>query len=433
MEMNRRPMRIPIVLLMALTGLAAAQTPPKPKLDLRGDRFRGLSYGELNPEQKVLVDRALAGRGPIGTFNIVLRSPQLMEAMRGLAGGRSLSAKQNELVILLNARYWTTQYEWLVHHRVAVRAGLGDATIAAILEGRRPAGLLADEEPIYNFMVELLTSKQVSDTSFQAAKDQVGEKGIVDMLGVAGFYGATSMFMNVDRYPMDTPDQKPELSPLDHPLPSRGSTEEILRAQAAPAPKTAGPLRGDRFKPLTLEEMTTEQKTLFELVTSGKIQGGAGGPLNVLLRSPQLGESVLRYGVYERFQSPLPPKLVELAALVTTRAWTSQFPWQAHHRAATQAGPSDGIIAAIANGRRPAGMQPDEEAVYNFCTELFRTTQMSDATFAVLKDKMGERGVVEVVGVMGYYQIVSMTLNIDRYPLPDGAKPELAVLSNPIP
>ena len=240
------------------------------------------------------------------------------------------------------------------------------------------------------------------------------------------------MFMNVDRYPLQG-DQKPELKPLDRPLPSRGSTEEILRAQAAGAPKTAAPLRGDRFHPLTSEEMTSDQKALFDQVTSGKIEGGTGGPLNVLLRSPQLGESVLRYGAYERFHSPLPAKLVELAALITTRAWTSQFPWQAHHRAATQAGLSDAIIGAIANGKRPAGMQPDEEAVYSFCTELIWTTQMSDATFATLKDKLGERGVVEVIGVMGYYQIVSMTLNVDRYPVPDGAKPELAVVANPIP
>src|SRR5215471_18863175 len=123
MEMTRRSMRISIVLLIALGGTVAAQAPPKPKLDLRGDRFHGLTYEELNPEQKVLVDRALAGRGPIGTLNILLRSPQLMEAMRGLPGARSLSARQNELIILLNARYWMTQYEWIVHHRVAVRAG----------------------------------------------------------------------------------------------------------------------------------------------------------------------------------------------------------------------------------------------------------------------------------------------------------------------
>jgi 4-carboxymuconolactone decarboxylase len=170
-----------------------------------------------------------------------------------------------------------------------------------------------------------------------------------------------------------------------------------------------------------------------DLVTSGKIQGGTGGPLNVLLRSPQLGQSVLRYGEYERFHSPLPPKLVELAALITTRAWRPNFPGRRTIAAATHAGLSDAIIAAIANGRRPLNMQPDEEAVYNFCAELFKTTQMSDATFAALKDKLGERGVVEVLGVMGYYQIVSMTLNVDRYPVPEGARPELPVLTNPIP
>ena len=425
-------MRIALLLTLALSGIAQAQ-PTGPKLVLRGDRFRGLTYEELTPEQRALADRALAGRGPIGDFNILLRSPQLSEAMRGLAGARSLSAKQSELAILMNGRYWTSQFEFVVHHRAATRAGLSEATSEAIIEGRRPASMPPDEEVVYNFLAELLNAKQVSDASFQAAKDTLGEKGIVDMLGVVGFYHTASLFMNVDRYPMANSEQKPELKPLVRPIPLHGTAEEIARAQAPAASKTAGPLRGDRFKPLTSEEMTSQQKALMDKVQSGKIEGGTGGPLNVLLRSPDLGEAVLRYGAYERFHSPLPPKLIELAALITIRSWTSQFPWTAHHRAATQAGLNEAIIGAIAQGKRPTAMQPDEEAVYNFCAELLKTTQMSDATFNALKDKLGERGVVELLGVMGYYQIVSMTLNVDRYPLPEGSQPELRALANPIP
>lgn len=225
-------MRFAPLTFLALSALAAAQdtvkqpaapkpAPGKPKLDLRGDRFPGLTYEEMTPAQKVITDRALAGRGPIGTFNILLRSPELSEAMRGTAGGANsaLSAKQRELAILINARYWTTQFEWLVHHRAATQAGLNEATITAIAEGRRPASLLPDEEPIYNFLRELLNDKQVSDTSFAAAKNLLGEKGIVDMIGLVGFYQVTSMLMNADRYPMQTPDQKPELKPLARPLP----------------------------------------------------------------------------------------------------------------------------------------------------------------------------------------------------------------------
>src|SRR5579863_1299513 len=114
------------------------------QLNLRGDRFRGLTYEELTPAQKVIADRALAGRGAIGIFNITLRSPELSDAMRGISASRTqpqLSTRQNELAILLTGRFWTTQYEWMVHHRAAGRAGLSEETIAAIAEARRPAAL----------------------------------------------------------------------------------------------------------------------------------------------------------------------------------------------------------------------------------------------------------------------------------------------------
>jgi 4-carboxymuconolactone decarboxylase len=187
-------------------------------------------------------------------------------------------------------------------------------------------------------------------------------------------------------------------------------------------------LRGDRFKPLNYDQMTAEQKVMADLVMSGRIQGGTGGPFNVLLRSPALGTAVVRYGEYVRFRSPLPAKLNELAALITTRYWNAQFPWYAHHRAAVQAGLSEAIISAIAEGRRPEAMQADEQAIYNFCTELLKTSEVSDATFRAAKDKLGEAGVVELLGIVGYYGTVSMLVNTDRYPLPDGVTAELKPL-----
>jgi len=200
-----------------------------------------------------------------------------------------------------------------------------------------------------------------------------------------------------------------------------------VASSQGPSPNSA-PLRGDRFKPLAYDQMTPEQKKMADLVMSVKIQGGTGGPFNVLLRSPALGEAVVRYGEYVRFRSPLPAKLNELAALITTRYWTAQFPWYAHHRAAVQAGLKEAIISAIAEGRRPESMTPDEEAIYNFCTELLKTSEVSDATFRAAKDKLGEAGVVELLGIVGYYGTVSMLVNTDRYPLPEGVMPELKPL-----
>jgi len=129
-----------------------------------------------------------------------------------------------------------------------------------------------------------------------------------------------------------------------------------------------------------------------------------------------------------RFATTVPRKLYEMAIIITARHWTSQFEWTAHRRGAVQAGLSPAIADAIAEGRRPAAMEPDEQAVYNFATELLDTRQVTDATFDAAKRSVGERGVVELINVMGYYGLVSMLSNVDRYPLPEGAPPELKPL-----
>jgi 4-carboxymuconolactone decarboxylase len=186
-------------------------------------------------------------------------------------------------------------------------------------------------------------------------------------------------------------------------------------------------LRGDRFKPLAYDEMNPAQKTMIDHLLAGP-RGGADGPFNVLLRSPEMGDLAQQFGAATRFSTSIPRKLNELAIIITARHWTSQYEWQAHHRAALQAGVSPAIADAIAEGKRPTGMQKDEETVYNFCTEMLTTKQMSDATFKTTKDAFGERGVVDLIGVMGWYQTVSMLLNTDRYPVPAGTQPELKPL-----
>jgi 4-carboxymuconolactone decarboxylase len=186
-------------------------------------------------------------------------------------------------------------------------------------------------------------------------------------------------------------------------------------------------LRGDRFQPLTYDKLTPEQKTMVEHLLSGE-RGGMNGPFNVTLRSPEMGDLAQKLGAQLRFHSSLPNRLNEMAILMTARFWNAQYEWSAHKKNALTAGLSPAIVDAIATGRRPASMQPDEEAVYNFADELFRTREVGDRVFKAAVDKFGERGVVDLTGVMGYYCFVSMMLNIDRYPLPDGEKPELRPL-----
>jgi len=144
-----------------------------------------------------------------------------------------------------------------------------------------------------------------------------------------------------------------------------------------------------------------------------------------------MGDLAQQFGAATRFHSSLPKKLNELAIITTGRYFTSQYEFQAHHRAALEAGLSPAIADAVAQGKRPTGMSKEEATVFDFCWELLTTKQVSDANFKAAKDTFGERGVVDLIGVMGWYSTVSMALNVDRYPVPDGQKPELAPLKLP--
>ena len=202
----------------------------------------------------------------------------------------------------------------------------------------------------------------------------------------------------------------------------------LAAAATAQTPTTTDlHLRGDRFKPLTFSELTPEQKTLVDHLLSGD-RGTLNGPFNVLLRSPEMGDLAQKLGAYIRFRTTVPAKLNEFAILITARGLNVQYEWAAHHKNALQAGLSPAIIDAVAVGKRPASMQPDEEIVYNFANELVNTKQVSDAAFRAAVDKFGERTVVDLIGTIGYYHFVSMILNVDRYPMPEGAQPELKPL-----
>jgi 4-carboxymuconolactone decarboxylase len=179
-----------------------------------------------------------------------------------------------------------------------------------------------------------------------------------------------------------------------------------------------------RFSPLQEADMSEAQKKARDGIVSGP-RAGMRGPFNALLRSPDLADRAQRVGEYVRFRSSLPAALSELAILVTARYWTAQFEWYAHAMLAQKAGLDPKIVEAIAENRRPAAMSGDEEIVYDFCHSLHHRKGVDDAVFARTRERFGEQGVVDLIGACGYYTMVSMILNVDRYPLPEGVAPPL--------
>lgn len=185
-----------------------------------------------------------------------------------------------------------------------------------------------------------------------------------------------------------------------------------------------------RFPLIPLKNLTPEQKAMSDAIKSGpraklassgaSKPGPLGGPFNVWLRSPGIGSLIQQLGEEIRFRSSLSGKLNELAILVTARNWTSQYEWVAHHKLALEGGLDPKIAEAIAECRRPEGMDPDETLVYEFSQELQETKGVSDGMYARAVARFGERGVVDLISVNGFYVLVSMCLNVDRTPVPPG-------------
>ena len=180
--------------------------------------------------------------------------------------------------------------------------------------------------------------------------------------------------------------------------------------------------REPRFPEIKREQMTDAQKRVYDEIASSR--GGVRGPFGVLLRSPELADRWQRLGEYVRFKTSLPPRLNEFAILITARVWGSKYEWFAHRPLAIKGGLAESIAEDLAQNKRPANMKPDEEVVYDFCTTLHREHFIDEALFKRAMETLGERGVIDLVAVSGFYAAVSMVLNVAEIPIPpDGKSP----------
>ena len=179
-----------------------------------------------------------------------------------------------------------------------------------------------------------------------------------------------------------------------------------------------------RLAPLDLEKLTDEQKESADAIRNGP-RGGLRGPFEAWLRAPGLADTAQRLGAYCRFGSSLAGDINELAILLTGKYWKAQFEFWAHARLALEAGLAPEIIEAVRTGAAPPFTREIERVVYAVVTEYFETHRLSDGTYARAIEVLGERGLVDLIGVVGYYGLVSMTLNVFEVGLPEGQKDPL--------
>ncbi|HEX6691741.1 MAG TPA: carboxymuconolactone decarboxylase family protein [Burkholderiales bacterium] len=181
-----------------------------------------------------------------------------------------------------------------------------------------------------------------------------------------------------------------------------------------------------RFPKLTPEGMTPRQREVAAEISAGP-RGEVRGPFLALIHHPELAQRLQQLGEQLRWGAKLPPRLVELAVLVTARRWSCQHEWFIHSKLARDAGLPEEVIAAIQNGERPS-MAPEDAAVYAFCTEAHLDGRVSDAKFEEVKKRFGLDGSLELLALCGYYSLMAMVLNTAGLPLPGNAEPPLKPL-----
>jgi len=199
--------------------------------------------------------------------------------------------------------------------------------------------------------------------------------------------------------------------------------ETMLRATATLLllAGSAVALTGERFAEIPLDQMTPAQRTVAEAIMSGPRQK-MSGPFNAWLRSPELADRLQKVGEYVRFKTSLDKRLNEMAILMTAQYWSASYEWYAHAPLAAKAGLAPEVIKALGEGKKPDNMKDDEAIVWEFTTQLRRDHGVDDAIYARALEKFGENGIMDLVGVNGYYDVVSMTLNVAHVVPPNDAE-----------
>jgi 4-carboxymuconolactone decarboxylase len=186
-------------------------------------------------------------------------------------------------------------------------------------------------------------------------------------------------------------------------------------------------MASDRLPMIPADQLTDEQRRAVAAFTAGR-QTPVFGPFTALLRSPEVMLRAQAMGDHFRFHSSLPQALTEFTILVTARQWTQRFQWSYHCPLALAAGIRPETVTSLAAGMRPEPMTDDEALVYDFCTELERHHTVSDALYTRATARFGERGLIDLVGTVGYYTFQAMVLNTARAAGPEGSAPDLPSL-----
>jgi 4-carboxymuconolactone decarboxylase len=204
-------------------------------------------------------------------------------------------------------------------------------------------------------------------------------------------------------------------------MPARKTAKPSKKSPARKSIAKSAKIGPIRLPMIPEDKLTAEQRALMGAIASGpRGQFKMGGPFFCYLHSPAFGELAQKLGAYLRFGTSIAPRLTEFAILTTAHHWKAQYEWAAHDPQALRAGVTRKTIEDLRNGREPRSAPKDERAIYAFIKELYRTGRAGDRNYKAVRAIIGDAGMVELVGLLGYYSLVAMTLNVFRMPVPEG-------------
>jgi 4-carboxymuconolactone decarboxylase len=214
------------------------------------------------------------------------------------------------------------------------------------------------------------------------------------------------------------------LSNSMHPSQRTNMAKKQKKTSSRVKSKASAKQTPSRLPALALDSLSGDQQSLVDAIKSGpRGQFNNEGPFAVFLHAPAYGALAQKVGGHLRFNTSVPPRLSEFAILCTGQFWKAQYEWYAHATIAAKQGVKEATIRDLKAGREPKSAPRDELAIYAFVKELYATRRVSNPTFARVHKVLGDAGMVELVGILGYYALISMTLNVFRMPLPEGEIP----------
>jgi 4-carboxymuconolactone decarboxylase len=358
---------------------------------------------DIAPEHYPLFTELAALRGRIsGPSTIMLHSPTLArpwnEVGEYLHRQGIVAPQCAELAVSIAAREYDCAYVWAAHVPQARKAGVSEATFAAVADGGSVNGLPSAEAAVVNYVRQLLRDNRVDSAVFDPLLAVHGARWLVELTAWIGRYSALSFVLNTF-----------EVLPAagKEPLPERPP------AAAAPRKSARAPFDSPRVALISSRNQAVQADpaapAVFDTIADGR--KSVRGPFAVLMHSPPLCQTVFDVSNCLRFASLLFPRTRELVTIITAREHDCPYVWASHAAAARREGVPDATIALVRDHGDTTHLAPDEADVVDFTRQLLRSHRVTQALFDRLHDTHGAPWLVELTALIGHYRVITATLN----------------------